>query len=115
MNQGESRSRDVSECVPRWASPRTGRRTSGPAVATVAKELGLTLLPWQRRVLSTALEQARDRPAYRDVLISVPRQSGKSSLALALIIWRMLEAPEMRVLYSAQTRSAAREKLLLGW
>jgi phage terminase large subunit-like protein len=81
----------------------------------VALQLGLRLLPWQRRVLMTSLEQARGRPAYRDVLVSVPRQSGKSSLALSLILWRMLEAPDTRVLYSAQTRQAAREKLLATW
>jgi hypothetical protein len=105
----------MAECVPRWASPRTRRRTFGPAVAGFARQLGLDLLPWQRLVLSVALEQSRGRPAYRDCLVSVPRQSGKSSLALALIIWRMLQEPETRVLYGAQTRSAARKKLLLGW
>jgi phage terminase large subunit-like protein len=73
------------------------------------------LLPWQRLVLSTALEQAGRRPAYRDCLVSVPRQSGKSSLALALMVHRLLSAPDQRVLYAAQTRSAAREKLLATW
>ena len=77
--------------------------------------LGLVLLPWQRLVLDVALDQAADRPAYRDVIVSVPRQSGKSSLALALIVWKLLAAPDMRVLYSAQTRGAAREKLLSSW
>jgi phage terminase large subunit-like protein len=66
-------------------------------------------------VLSTALEQARGRPAYRDVLVSVPRQSGKSSLALSLMVWRMLAGPDSRVLYSAQSRQAAREKMLSTW
>ena len=105
----------TSECPPRWATPRTRRRTRGPAVVAVGRQLGLRPLPHTSRVLSTALEQARGRPAYRDVLFSVPRQSAKSSTALALIVERMLSAPDMRVLYSAQTRSAAREKLLLTW
>lgn len=105
----------MTECEPRWSSPRTGRRSSGAAVAKVAKQLGVVLLPWQRRVVDVALEQGRSRPAYRDVLVSVPRQQGKSSLALALIVSRMLAAPDTRVLYSAQTRQAAREKLLSSW
>jgi phage terminase large subunit-like protein len=84
-------------------------------VAAVAKQLGLDLLPWQRLVLGVALERAAGRPAYRDVLVSVPRQSGKSSLALSLMVWRMLSKPDMRILYSAQTRSAAREKMLSSW
>jgi phage terminase large subunit-like protein len=72
-------------------------------------------LPWQRLVLSTALERAGRRPAYRDVLVSVPRQSGKSSISLALIVWRLLSAPDQLVLYAAQSRIAARRKLLHTW
>jgi phage terminase large subunit-like protein len=108
------RCRVVAECAARWASPRSRRRSSGRAVEVVARDLGLKLLPWQRSVLTVALEQARGRPAYRDVVVSVPRQSGKSSMALALLIWRMLQA-DQRILYSAQTRAAAREKLLNTW
>ena len=105
----------MASASPRWASPRTRRRTAGRDVAAVAKQLGLTLLPWQRQVLDVALERAGRRPAYRDCVVSVPRQSGTSTLALSLMVWRMLETPGARVLYSAQTRSAAREKLLSSW
>jgi phage terminase large subunit-like protein len=102
-------------CAPRWATPRTRRRTLAAEVAATARQLGLNLLPWQRLVLATALERAGRRPAYRDVLVSVPRQSGKSSLALSLIIWRLLSEPDQLVLYSAQNRVAARRKLLHTW
>ena len=105
----------MDACPPRWATPRTRRRTLAPQVADVARQLGLPLLPWQRQVLSVALERAGRRPAYRDCLVSVPRQSGKSSLALALIIWRLLSEPDQLVLYSAQNRVAARRKLLHTW
>jgi phage terminase large subunit-like protein len=81
----------------------------------VARRIGLDLLPWQRLVLSVALEQVRGRPAYRDVLVSVPRQSGKSTLVLALIVWRMTQRPGSRILYGAQTRVAARQKMLATW
>jgi phage terminase large subunit-like protein len=84
-------------------------------VVEVARQLDLPLLPWQRQVLQAALERSGRRPAYRDVLVSVPRQSGKSSLALALMVWRITSAPDQRVLYGAQTRQAAREKLLSVW
>jgi phage terminase large subunit-like protein len=84
-------------------------------VAATARQLGIPLLPWQRLVLSTALERSGRRPSHRDVLVSVPRQSGKSSLALALIIWRLLSEPDQLVLYSAQSRVAARRKLLHTW
>jgi phage terminase large subunit-like protein len=104
-----------SGCEPRWASPRTRRRTLGPRVTATARTIGLDLLPWQKFVLSVALEQARGRPAYRDVLVSVPRQSGKSTLLLALITWRLTEFPGSRILYGAQTRVAARQKMLSAW
>jgi phage terminase large subunit-like protein len=105
----------VTDCSPRWATGRHGKSPQAAEVAEIAAALGLRLLPWQRQVLAVALERKAGRPRYRDVVVSVPRQSGKSSLALALVVWRLLSAPEMRVLYAAQTRGAAREKLLSSW
>jgi phage terminase large subunit-like protein len=102
-------------CEPRFATPRTRRRTLGPQVTVCARGLGLDLLPWQRLVVNAALEQSRGRPAYRDVLVSVPRQSGKSTLLLALLTWQMTRFPGSRVLYGAQTRVAARQKMLSAW
>jgi phage terminase large subunit-like protein len=84
-------------------------------VAATARELGFSLLPWQRQVLAVALERSGRRPAYRDVLVSIGRQQGKSSLALSLITWRLLAEPDTLVLYSAQNRVAARRKLLHTW
>jgi phage terminase large subunit-like protein len=105
----------MHQAPPRYATPRTHRRTYGPQVAAVARDLDLRLLPWQRQALAVGLEQAGRRPAYRDVLVSVPRQSGKSSMALALMVWRMLSADDQLVLYAAQNRAAARKKLLHTW
>jgi phage terminase large subunit-like protein len=105
----------ITACEPRWATQRTRRRTLGPQVVKAAKGLGLDLLPWQRLVFAVALERARGRPAYRDVLVSVPRQSGKSTMVLALIVWTMTEFPGSRVMYGAQTRMAARQKMLATW
>lgn len=72
-------------------------------------------MPWQELAASGALEQDGGRLAYRDVAISTPRQSGKSSLILALIVYRMLSAPDQWVVYGAQTRLAARRKLFDIW
>jgi phage terminase large subunit-like protein len=77
--------------------------------------IDLELLPWQKRVVNVALEQDGGRPAYRDVVVSVPRQSGKSTLTLALIIWQMTAYPGSRILYGAQTRVAARQEMLQTW
>ena len=95
----------------RWATKRTRRATYGPKVAEVAEALGIELLPWQRQVADVALEHVRGRLAYRDAVVSVPRQSGKSTLVLVVIVHRLL-ASTCHAVYGAQTRLAARQKLL---
>lgn len=101
---------------PRFGSGRRlDRPTHGVAVATVAGRLGLELLPWQAAVVDTALEHEAGRFTYRDVVVTVPRQSGKTTLIVAVMVWRMLAAPGQRVAYMAQTRLAARGKLFDTW
>ena len=96
---------------PRFGTVRTGRQSYGPALEETARLLGQSFMPWQCEVAGAALEHADGRLAYRDVAVTVPRQSGKTTLMLALIVHRMLSAPDQRVLYGAQTRIAARGKL----
>jgi phage terminase large subunit-like protein len=100
---------------PRWATERTGRESYGSNVAEVALALGFELLDWQRLVVDVALEHDDDgRLVYREVGVSVPRQCGKSTLVLCLLVWRMLAARQ-ELLYGAQSRLAARQKLLDDW
>jgi phage terminase large subunit-like protein len=49
------------------------------------------------------------------VVVNVPRQSGKSTLLLALVLWRMLATPGQRCVFSAQDGNAAREMLSDAW
>ena len=100
--------------LPRFAAPATDRASHGTALADVAEALGWTLLPWQPPVGGRALEHVGGKLAYRDVAVGT-RQSGKSSLVLSLIVYRMLSAPNQRIVYSAQTRLAARTKLFDSW
>lgn len=73
----------------------------------------MPLLPWQWQVLRVATELREDgTPAYREVIVSVPRQAGKSVLLLVALLDVCLAAPDRRVAYSAQTGSDARRKLL---
>ncbi len=106
------------DCRPRWATSRTERRTLGPAVGEAARAFGQPLLPWQQQVADVGLEIDDDgKPAYREVIFSTPRQSGKTTLILAWQIqravgWaRMLGEPQ-KMIYTAQDASAARRKLL---
>src|SRR4029453_9169634 len=93
----------------RWATRRTRRATYGRQAAEVAEALGLELLPWQRQVLNVALEHVRGRLSYRDVIISVPRQSGKSTLMLAVIVHRLL-SPRPHAVYGPQNPPPSRPK-----
>jgi hypothetical protein len=97
--------------TPRFAVPATDRPSYGHGLAQVAKTLGIPLMPWQRLVAEVALEHVDGQLAYRDVAVATPRQSGKSSLVLALVVYRMAATPRQRVVYGAQTRLAARTKL----
>lgn len=70
-------------------------------------------MPWQRYVADVALEVDPDtgRLVYREVVLTVPRQSGKTTLLLALMVQRALGfGTKQRILYTAQTRGAARQK-----
>jgi hypothetical protein len=69
-------------------------------------------MPWQRQVADVALEVDPEtrRLAYREVTLTVPRQSGKTTLILALAVHRALALGPARIVYTAQTRLDARKK-----
>lgn len=102
---------------PRYATSRTpDRPTLGHAVAEVARRLGKPLMPWQRYVADVALEvdPITGRLAYDEVGLTVPRQSGKSTLILAKAVHRATATgffgDRQKIVYTAQTRNKAREK-----
>jgi phage terminase large subunit-like protein len=99
-------------CSARFATPRTpDRKTHGGQVAALAKQLGIPLMPWQRQVFDVALEVDDDgRYVYREVIVTVPRQAGKSTALLLLMAHRCLTQPGARVVYTAQNRTDARKK-----
>lgn len=101
----------AGSCPPRFATARSDRSTHGGALVGTAARLGSSLMPWQLLVADTALEHDAGRLAYRDVVVTVPRQSGKTTLLLAAVVHRMLAAKDQRIAYGAQTRLAARGKL----
>jgi hypothetical protein len=113
----------MHECAPRFATPRTPERaTLGGDVALVAKHLGWELMPHQRLVLDIGLEidPATGTFAYRDVCVTEPRQGGKSTRMLALMMWRTCvyaldNRRYQRCAYSAQSGYDARKKLLHDW
>ena len=70
-------------------------------------------MPWQRHVADVALEFDPDtgRLVYRRVVLTVPRQSGKTTLLLAKMVHRAQGFGRRQVIvYTAQTRLKARKK-----
>jgi phage terminase large subunit-like protein len=74
-------------------------------------------MPWQQYVADVALEvdPATGRLAYQEIGLTVPRQSGKTTLWLAMMVHRALgfgppTGPRQNILYTAQTRNDARKK-----
>lgn len=100
--------------TPVYATPRTSsRETLGGRLARVADELGTPLMEWQRFVADVGLEvdSSTGRLAYREVIVSVMRQNGKTTLVLAAECARcLLWGGEQRVAYTAQTGKDARTK-----
>jgi len=92
--------------------------TLGSEVGEVARRLGKPLMPWQQHVADVALEVDPETGElfYEEVVITVPRQSGKTTLLLALMVWRCvvmarrLGLPQT-VTYLAQSGKMARRKL----
>ena len=105
--------------APKYATPRDPRRRSdGAAIARIAEAMGVPLLPWQRQVLDVATE--RTAPTERNpdgelvhpfVFVTVPRQSGKSTLVWTLVMHRLLTLEPMSTMfYTAQTQQDARRR-----
>lgn len=104
-----------SLALPRWATARNPDRLSfGPAIGEAARQLGHPLMPWQQLVADVGGElDPSGLPAYREVIVTVPRQSGKTTLVLAWEVQRAIGwGSAQRIAYSAQTGNDARKKLI---
>src|SRR5262249_47698851 len=107
----------------RFATPPTlGRKNLAPAIQRVAcllgfeTSLGPGLMPWQREFNTVATElDDQGRFAYRQVVLEVMRQQGKSVDVLSMMIARGLRRPGTQITYTAQTRLDARKRLLDLW
>lgn len=70
-------------------------------------------MPWQRQVADVGCELLEDGlPAYREVIVTVPRQSGKTTLFVSWQIDRCLNwvGGPQRSAFTAQTGKDARDK-----
>lgn len=74
--------------------------------------LGTPLMPWQRQVADVALEvdPATGRLAYRTVVLTIPRQCGKTTLLLSVWLQRAISWERQQIAWTMQNASDAREK-----
>jgi phage terminase large subunit-like protein len=85
--------------------------TEGGRVALIAEALGTPLMPWQQYVADVAGELNPDGSyVYPVVIVTVPRQSGKTTLMRAFGTERALSRADCGVFYTAQTGKDARER-----
>lgn len=107
----------IPETVPDWdgftfATPRDpSRATIGGRIANIAKMLGKPGMPWQREVWDVAGElDAFGQLVYEIVLVTVPRQSGKTTMYGPVQIERAITTPGCKTFYTAQTGKDARSR-----
>ena len=91
--------------------------TEGGEIANVARLLGIELMPWQRHVVDIATEYRLNDAGqrvyrYRTVLISVPRQSGKTTLMTPVRLHRLMTRPGIDAFATAQTGKDARARIM---
>lgn len=103
-------------CLPRHATKRNpDRLTLGPQVAEVSRLLGKPFMPWQHLVADVAheIDPVTGELAYDEIVLTVPRQSGKTTLEMAGSVHRCTAGSfygRQLVVYTAQDRGRARKK-----
>lgn len=101
---------------PRFATKPTPRaKTWERPVLERAESLGTPLMPWQRGANRLITELRDGRPRFTTIVVSVPRQSGKTSLARPTLIVVAERADDQELYGTAQTRQyAAKHVIKLG-
>lgn len=98
--------RQAHPAPPRYATrPTPGAAHEADGVALVSALLGRPLMPWQWQVARVATERTPDgsRYRYRRVVVTVPRQAGKTTLLGSIFTHRALTREAARVWMTAQT------------
>lgn len=110
---------DLDGAPPQYATLRNpDRGTYGPEVCQVMRRLGFDPMPWQRYVADVAYEHDETgKLVYRDVVLIVPRQAGKTALVLGAQVHRATKMRKrlkqrQKSIYTAQKHEDARQKLL---
>jgi hypothetical protein len=107
----------IPDTIPDWmgftyATPRNlERRTIGRRIANIAAMMGKPGMPWQCEVWDVAGElDAFGNLVYEIVVVTVPRQSGKTTMYGPVQLERAITTPGIKTFYTAQTGKDARSR-----
>lgn len=103
----------LGDALPAFATPARDGRHDLRGIETIAAAIGTPLMPWQRLVARVASERHPDAPGeyrYKTIVLTVPRQSGKTTLMRCVLMHRALIQAQRRSFYTAQTGKDARER-----
>lgn len=99
---------------PKYATRRTSANPSyGRRIEAMASYMGGALMPWQKQVAAVGMELDPRVPGafrYDTVVVSVPRQSGKSYLLRAIMADRIMSYNRHEVVMTAQTGKDAKKR-----
>lgn len=98
-----------------WTRPTPGAQHDAAAIYRLSRAFGSPLMPWQRLVNRVGTERHPDDPRrYRRrlVIVTVPRQAGKTRGAHVKNVHRTITRPGLQAFYTAQTGKDARERWL---
>lgn len=103
-----------TEAEPRFYTPRDlSRKTLGRKVGRILEVIDGPPMPWQQFVLDVACEidPVTGLFFYREVVVVVLRQAGKTSMSRAKVTHRCITTDRARVLYTAQDRNKSLQRL----
>jgi hypothetical protein len=85
-------------------------------VELAAAELRIDLMGHQRQIAAAATElDGSGNLVYRQVTVTIPRQQGKSTLMLCVMVALAWRRPRTQIIYAAQTRLDARRMMFDEW
>ncbi|ALY10643.1 terminase [Arthrobacter phage Seume] len=106
----------LEQSTARYATkPTPGAPNELGQILGTAKLLGRQLMPWQIEVARVASEKRVDDPRryrYPIVVLTVPRQSGKTTLMRTVLAQRALKYRNRKAFYTAQTGKDATARWL---
>ncbi|WP_246817218.1 MULTISPECIES: terminase [unclassified Corynebacterium] len=96
--------------ITEWPDPKAG---AGSKIIKTMHLLGRKPMPWQRLAACVIGARREDgRPRWPFIVITVPRQSGKTTLCNAVQFHRAVSLPGAKVWYTCDTGQKARQKWL---